>query len=58
MTWVQWRAVLRLPAGAPGGAEQVVEARAVDGEGRPQDAGPSGPYPNGASGFHRMAVRG
>jgi hypothetical protein len=61
MTWVQWRALVfppAPPAGAPAGAELAVEARAVDGEGRPQDPEPSGPYPNGASGYHRMAVKG
>lgn len=56
MTWIQWRALLPTPAPAAG--ELFAEARAVDGEGRPQDSALEGPFPNGASGFHRVPVKG
>ena len=49
-TWVQWRAEIPAP---PGGR---VEARAVDGEGNPQDERQSGPYPDGASGLQSVEV--
>ncbi len=48
--WVQWRAEIPVP---PGGR---VEARAVDGEGNPQDERQAGPYPNGATGLHSVEV--
>jgi hypothetical protein len=52
---VQWRALLPLPVAWTG--ELAAEARAVDGEGTPQQAAASGPFPQGASGYHRMQVR-
>src|SRR5436190_9008737 len=52
MTWVQWRAWLPLPAAS--GGDLWVEARAVDGEGTPQEAATNGPFPDGASGYHRL----
>jgi DMSO/TMAO reductase YedYZ molybdopterin-dependent catalytic subunit len=54
MTWVQWRALI---PPLPASGDWWVEARAVDGEGRPQDSTPSGPFPNGSSGYHRLQVR-
>ncbi len=54
MTWLQWRALLPI---FPGTAAIDVEARAVDGEGRPQETAQSGPFPNGSSGYHRVAVK-
>jgi DMSO/TMAO reductase YedYZ molybdopterin-dependent catalytic subunit len=56
MTWVQWRA--RLPLPATSGGELLVEARAVDGDGYPQESAPNGPFPSGASGYHRLQVKG
>ena len=51
-TWVQWRALLRLP-GASGAR---VEARADDGRGLPQflEARPS--FPDGATGLHSRMI--
>ncbi|CAA9291050.1 MAG: hypothetical protein AVDCRST_MAG77-4728 [uncultured Chloroflexi bacterium] len=54
MTWVQWRALLPPPTGVAGAD---VEARAVDGEGRPQENALNGPFPNGSSGYHRLTVK-
>ncbi|MDQ3702075.1 MAG: lycopene cyclase domain-containing protein [Chloroflexota bacterium] len=63
-TWVQWRALIppspgagTSAAGRPGaGGELVVEVRAVDGEGRPQETAASGPFPNGAAGYHTLSL--
>jgi DMSO/TMAO reductase YedYZ molybdopterin-dependent catalytic subunit len=51
-TWVQWRAQLELPAGRP-----TVRVRAVDGSGGTQPQGPRPPAPDGAEGWHAVAVR-
>jgi lycopene cyclase domain-containing protein len=56
MTWVQWRLLLPPPAGVASG-DLRVEARAVDGDGVPQEVSPSGPFPNGSSGYHRVVVK-
>lgn len=53
-SWLQWRALLLAP---PGTGTIEVEARAVDGEGRPQEPAQSGPFPNGSSGYHRVSVK-
>lgn len=54
LTWVQWRTLIPTPAGE---AILWAEARAVDGQGNPQETALSGPFPNGASGLHRLQVR-
>ena len=51
--WVQWRALIDVPAGR----EARVEARAIDGTGAAQDQTPRGQFPDGASGLHGLTVR-
>jgi DMSO/TMAO reductase YedYZ molybdopterin-dependent catalytic subunit len=51
-SWVQWRARLPLPT-APGAR---VEARAVDGLGRPQSLDARSSFPDGATGLHGLEV--
>jgi DMSO/TMAO reductase YedYZ molybdopterin-dependent catalytic subunit len=51
-TWVQWRVVVDLPAG-----ERSLQVRAVDGTGARQPVGPRPPAPDGAEGWHRVAVQ-
>jgi DMSO/TMAO reductase YedYZ molybdopterin-dependent catalytic subunit len=51
-TWVQWRAQVELPTGGP-----TVRVRAVDGRGDTQPEGPRPPAPDGAEGWHAVAVR-
>jgi DMSO/TMAO reductase YedYZ molybdopterin-dependent catalytic subunit len=51
-TWVQWRADVELPPGTP-----TLRVRAVDGRGGSQPAGPRPPAPDGAEGWHTVAVR-
>jgi hypothetical protein len=50
-TWVQW---VYHYDGEPG--EHVVEARAFDGEGVPQPEEPKPVGPDGAQGYHRIAI--
>jgi DMSO/TMAO reductase YedYZ molybdopterin-dependent catalytic subunit len=50
LTWVQWRA--RLPMRGT----ITVEARLIDGAGRPQEARQRDIYPAGATGYHRLTV--
>jgi DMSO/TMAO reductase YedYZ molybdopterin-dependent catalytic subunit len=51
-TWVQWRIEVDLPAG-----EHGLRVRAVDGTGAIQPVGPRPPAPDGAEGWHRVAVQ-
>ena len=66
--WVQWRARLPLAGGETVGTvdgkaggevdgEAIVETRAVDGMGSPQDETARGQFPNGATGLHGLTVR-
>lgn len=50
-TWVQWRITLPLPRG-----RHTITARMVDVRGQPQDARPTGVYPDGATGLHTVSV--
>jgi hypothetical protein len=50
--WVQWRA--HLPLVLPAGA--IVEARAWDGAGTPQEEMANASFPDGASGIHQQVV--
>ncbi len=51
-TWVQW--VYRLTDAEPG--KHLIEVRAFDGEGEPQPEQPAAVAPNGAQGYHRIAM--
>ena len=51
--WVQWRALL---PGVPVRQELSVEARATEADGTPQELADSPPFPNGSSGYHRVAA--
>lgn len=51
--WVQWRALL---PGVPVRPELSVEARATEADGTPQELADSPPFPNGSSGYHRVAA--
>ncbi|NND75724.1 MAG: molybdopterin-dependent oxidoreductase, partial [Ilumatobacter sp.] len=51
-TWVQW--AYRLDGAAEG--RHVVEVRAFNGDGEPQPEEPAPVAPNGAQGYHRIAV--
>jgi DMSO/TMAO reductase YedYZ molybdopterin-dependent catalytic subunit len=49
--WVQWQANLEVAAG-----RHEIEVRATDGTGRPQTEQRAAPRPDGASGYHKIAV--
>ncbi|MFU8839338.1 MAG: molybdopterin-dependent oxidoreductase [Nitriliruptoraceae bacterium] len=51
-TWVQWHARVALPPG-----EHRLSARATDGDGVLQSAGPARPAPDGAEGWHTLRVQ-
>jgi|GEM_PF-446039 len=53
LTWLQWRTILPLPAGA---RALRVEARALDGTGGWQEQRQSDIYPAGATGYHSVTV--
>jgi DMSO/TMAO reductase YedYZ molybdopterin-dependent catalytic subunit len=50
-TWVQWHTRWRAEPG-----EHRIRVRAVDGDGVTQDAQPSPPAPNGATGYHTRTI--
>lgn len=52
LTWVLWTFVWTPPEG---GSHRIL-ARLVDGDDRPQDPTPSGPFPNGASGYDAIVL--
>jgi DMSO/TMAO reductase YedYZ molybdopterin-dependent catalytic subunit len=49
--WVQWRALL-----PPRAEALLVEARMIDGSGRPQEEAVRGQFPNGATGLHLARI--
>ena len=51
-TWVLWTAELDLPEG-----EHTLKVRATDGTGTPQTDQPAPPLPDGADGWHTIAIR-
>jgi hypothetical protein len=52
LTWVLWT----FDWDPPAGGSFRIQARLVDGEGRPQDPSPAAPFPNGASGYDAIVL--
>jgi hypothetical protein len=50
-TWRQWRWDWDAPPG-----DHMLTVRATDADGRTQPGTPTPPFPNGAAGWHRIAV--
>lgn len=52
LTWVLWT----FPWSPPSGGSYRIVARAFEGDGTPQEASPSPPFPNGASGYDAITL--